>query len=188
MPATQTLTAGTTEIPAGTWRIDPSHSQIGFSVRYLGLSRVRGRFEDYAGSIVVGNRPEETVIQATIQTASINTGDAKRDGHLRSADFFDVERHPTLEFHSTSLRPDGDSWAVEGELTLHGVTRPVTISAEVEGIGPDPWGNERMAFSGRTEIDRGDFGLNWNQALETGGVLVGKKVSIELDIQAVLEG
>ena len=187
MTATQALAIGDIQVPNGTWRIDPSHSQVGFSVRYLGLSRVRGRFEDFSGTITTGDEPTDTSIDATIAAASINTGEPKRDEHLRAADFLDAERYPTIEFRSTGLRGDGGHWAVEGDLTLHGVTRRVVLDAEVEGAGADPFGNTRIAFTGRTEIDRGDFGLNWNQALETGGVLVGRKITIDLEIQALLD-
>lgn len=184
---TDVLTIGDLEVPAGTWRIDPSHSQVGFSVRYLGLSKVRGRFEDFTGSITVGHEASDASVEATIQAASIDTGERSRDEHLRAADFLDVERYPTIEFRSTSIRPDAQHWAVEGELTLHGATRPVLLSADVEGIASDPYGNLRLAFTGKTEIDRGDFGLNWNQVLETGGVLVGRRVTIDLEIQALLD-
>lgn len=188
MTATDALTVGDIQIPSGTWRIDPSHSQVGFSVRYLGLSRVRGRFEDFAGSITVGAEPTDAVVEASIQAASINTGEPKRDEHLRSADFLDVEHYPTMEFRSTSVRPDDGRWSIEGELTLHGVTRPVVMTAAVEGMAPDAYGNVRIAFTGQTEIDRSDFGLTWNQAVETGGVVVGRKVSIDLDVQAIFDG
>ena len=187
MTMTQALTIGGVEIPSGTWRIDPSHSEVGFSVRYLGLSRVRGRFEDFTGSVTVGSEPADTVVEATIQAASITTGEPKRDEHLRASDFLDVAVHPTIEFRSTAVRERRGRWVVEGDLTLHGVRRAVVLDAEVEGAGNDPFGSSRVAFSARTEIDRGDFGLNWNQALETGGVLVGRKVTIDLEIQAVLE-
>lgn len=187
MTAIQTVTVTGVEIPAGTWRIDPSHSHVGFSVRYLGLSKVRGGFEDFSGAVTVGPEPSDARVEAVIQASSITTGDAGRDAHLRNADFLDVEQYPTIEFHSTAVRPDGDHWTVEGELTLHGVTRPVVLQAEVEGLATDPFGNSRLAFSGHTEIDRGNFGLNWNQALDTGGVLVGKKISIHLEIQTVLD-
>ena len=187
MTMTQVLTIDGVDIPSGTWVIDPSHSQVGFSVRYLGLSRVRGRFEDFAGTITIGSEPADTAIEATIQAASITTGEPKRDEHLRAADFLDVAVHPTIEFRSTAVQRRNGHWVVEGELALHGVRRRVVLEADVEGAGADPFGNSRVAFSGRTEIDRGDFGLNWNQALETGGVLVGRKVTIDLEIQAVFD-
>lgn len=188
MTATQTTTTGDLAIPAGTWHIDRAHSQVGFSVRHLGLSRVRGRFEDFTGSITVGTEPGDAEVEATIQAASVNTDEPNRDQHLRSADFLDVEHHPTVAFRSTAVREGGGHWLVDGELTLHGVARPVVLDAEIEGIGSDTAGNLRVAFTGRTQVDRGDFGLRWNQPLDGGGVLVGKRVTIELEVQAVLDG
>jgi polyisoprenoid-binding protein YceI len=179
----------TTTLPAvGTWKIDPSHSSVGFSVRHLGLARVRGRFAEFDGSVEVAEDPEQSSVSVEIQAASIDTRDANRDGHLVSGDFFDVEHHPTLDFHSTGVRyTGGDQWAVDGELTIRGVTRPVTLDANFEGSARDPWGGERAAFTATTEVDREDFGLTWNQTLETGGVLVGKKVRIELEVELIKE-
>jgi polyisoprenoid-binding protein YceI len=180
----------TTTLPAtGTWKIDLSHSWVGFSVRHLGLAKVRGRFNDFSGSVDVADDPELSSVEVEIQAGSIDTRDGQRDGHLVSADFFDVEHHPTLRFRSTRVERVGhDHWAVDGQLTIRGVTRPVRLDVAFEGAGADPWGGQRAAFSGSTEIDREDFGLTWNQTLETGGVLVGKKVRIELEIELVKEG
>jgi polyisoprenoid-binding protein YceI len=181
MSATQTRT-----LPAaGTWTIDASHSLVGFSVKHLGLSRTRGRFGTFEGTISIGEQPEDSSIDVTIDAASIDTRDEGRDAHLRSDDFFGVEAHPSLRYRSTGVHRHGDDWHVEGELTVKGVTRPVGLEVTFEGAGTDPWGNERAAFTATAELDREDFGLTWNQVLEAGGLLVGKKVRIELEVELV---
>lgn len=163
-----------------TWNIDPAHSTIGFSIRHLVISKVRGRFTKFGGSIVVeGDQP--LVAIADIEVASIDTAEAQRDAHLRSADFFDAERFPTLSFRSTRF----EGGRLYGALTIRDVTKEVVLDVEAGGRGKDPWGNERIAFEGTTSLNRKDFGLTWNQALETGGVLVGEKVDVTLEIQAV---
>ena len=172
---------------AGTYRIDASHTGVEFSVRHLGLSKVRGRFSGVEGTIHIADDPAASSVTASIDATTVDTRDAQRDTHLRSADFFDVERHPTLDFRSTRVREDGDEWLVDGDLTIHGVTRPVTLTVTYEGTAGDPWGGTRAAFSAVAEIDREEYGLTWNQALEAGGWLVGRRIRIELDIQAVLE-
>jgi polyisoprenoid-binding protein YceI len=176
-----------TEIPAaGTYAIDPSHTHVGFSVRHLMVSKVRGAFTGVSGTIAIASDPLNSSVEASIDMASIDTGDEQRDAHLRSPDFFDVENYPTMTYRSTAVRPDGKGrWLVEGELTLHGITRPVPLEVTFEGAGADPWGGVRAGFSARAEIDREDFGLTWNQILETGGIAVGKKVNIELEVEAV---
>lgn len=171
-----------------TWNIDPQHSEVGFEVKHMMFAKVRGRFEDIEGTLVLG--PEDAIEQsrvaAVVQAGSINTSQAQRDEHLRSADFFDVENFPTLTFRSTSVRRDeAGKLAIEGELTMHGVTRDVELEVSETGRGVDPWGSERIGFAAETSIDRRDYGLTWNQALETGGVLVGTDVRITLEIQAV---
>lgn len=171
-----------------TWNIDPQHSEVGFEIKHMMFAKVRGRFEEIEGTVALG--PEDSIEQSradvVIQAGSINTGQTQRDEHLRSADFFDVESFPTLSFRSTSVRRDvTGQLLIEGELTMHGVTREVELEAIETGRGTDPWGNERIGFSAGTTIDRRDFGLTWNQALETGGVLVGTEVKISLEIQAV---
>jgi polyisoprenoid-binding protein YceI len=170
---------------AGTYAIDPSHSTLGFSVRHLGISKVRGRFAAVEGTITVAENPAASSAVASIPAASVDTRDAGRDEHLRSADFFDVEHHPTIDFRSTGVRQEGSDWKVDGELTIRGTTRPVTLDVEYEGTAIDPWGNTKVGFSATTEIDREEFGLTWNQALETGGVLVGRRITVELEVQAV---
>jgi polyisoprenoid-binding protein YceI len=176
------------ELPApGRWTIDPSHSEVQFIARHMMISKVRGRFRALAGTILVAEDPEQSSVEATIDAASIDTGDPNRDAHLRAADFLDVERYPTITYRSTAVRPAGNKFAVDGELTVRGVTRPVTLDVEYCGVAKDPWGNPRAGFVGHTEIDRDDFEITWNQMLEGGGFLVGRGVKIELDIEAVYE-
>jgi len=169
-----------------TWQIDPAHSSVDFAVRHLMISKVRGTLRVTSGEIVTpAGRHIPTSIKATIDAASVNTREPDRDNHLRSADFLDVERFPTIEFRSTSITPKNDrQFVVFGDLTLHGVTKPVTLEAEFEGQGTDPWGKSRVAYSATTKINRKDFGLTWNQALETGGVLVGEEIEITLAVEA----
>jgi polyisoprenoid-binding protein YceI len=181
--STNTSTLPTT----GTWTIDPSHSEVGFSVRHLGISKTRGRFATFAGDIVVAERPEDSRVSVTIDPASVDTKDAGRDEHLRSADFFQVAEHPEWTFVTTGVVPQGSRWAVTGDLTIAGVTKPVVLDTEVSGLATDPWGNDRVAFAASTEVNREDFGLTWNAALETGGLLVGKTVKIDLEVEAVLQ-
>ena len=180
----------TTQIlPAtGTWTIDASHSEVGFSVRHLGISKTRGRFGTFTGTLQVdAENPANSSVEVEIDAASIDTKDAGRDEHLRSADFFDAEQFPTLSFRSTAVRGTGSDWTVEGELTIRGVTRPVVLETELVGLQKDPWGNDRVGFAATTEVNREDFGLTWNAALETGGFLVGKNVKIDLEVEAVLQ-
>lgn len=175
------------QIPAaGVWQIDRVHSSIEFVVRHLMVSKVRGRFADYSGTIQVADVPEQSSVEVTIQAASIDTREPQRDAHLRSPDFLDAERFPTLTFRSRSLEPlGGEQFRVHGDLTIRGVTRPVVLDAEFLGVTADPWGGLRAGFSATADIDREDYGLTWNQALETGGVLVGKKARIEIEVEAV---
>ncbi len=169
----------------GTYKLDPAHTMAEFVVRHLGLARVRGAFTDLSGTITITEAAHESSVQATIQAASIDTRENDRDTHLRSPDFLHADEHPTLEFQSTAVRSAGSDWQVDGDLTIRGETRPVTLDVEFDGVADDPWGNKRIGFSGRTEINREDFGLTWNQALETGGWLVGKQVKIEISAEAV---
>jgi polyisoprenoid-binding protein YceI len=170
----------------GTFAVDPSHSAAAFAVRHLMVSKTKGRFTDFSGEITIDDDPLKSSVAVTIQAASIATSDEQRDGHLRSADFLDVESYPTLEFTSTAVRHVKDEhFVVDGELTVRGVTKPVKLDLEYQGAIVDPWGGQRAAFSARTKINREDFGLTWNQALETGGVLVGKDVHIDLEVEAV---
>lgn len=175
------------QVPAaGTWTLDPAHSSVGFTARHLMVSKVRGGFSDYTADIEIGERPEDSRVDVTVQIASVSTGDPKRDGHLVSPDFFDVATYPTMTFRTTGVRPvSADEWKVDGELTVRDVTRPVTLDVEFAGVSQDPWGSARAGFSASTDIDREAFGLTWNQALEGGGVLVGKKVKVEIEVEAV---
>lgn len=178
-----------TSLPsAGTWAIDPSHSTVQFVVRHMMVAKVRGRFASFDGTVTIGEEPSVSSVTASIDAASIDTGDSKRDEHLRSADFLDVEQYPTLAFASRAVRDNGDgTYTVEGDLTIHGSTRPVELALEYLGVSPDPWGGTRAGFEARTEISRKDFGLEWNVALEAGGFLVGDKVQIELGIETVAQ-
>jgi len=170
-----------------TWNIDATHSTIGFSIRHMVFSKVRGRFLKYTGAIQLDNDDaSKSWVEVTIDATSIDTGTAQRDTHLRSADFFDVETFPELRFRSTRIEDAGGGrLRVIGDLTIRDVTREIALDAEPAGRGMDPWGNERIGFAAKASIDRKDFGLKWNQLLEAGGVLVGDKVDIELDVQAV---
>jgi polyisoprenoid-binding protein YceI len=178
------------EVPAaGTYTLDTSHSEVGFAVRHVMVSKTRGRFSDFAGTVEIGENPLDSSVSVTIQTASIDTRDEQRDGHLRSGDFFDSEAWPTMTYQSRSVRQVGEGrYAVDGDLTIKGVTKPVPLEVSFEGGATDPWGAIRIGFSAKAELNREDFGLTWNQALETGGVLVGKKVTIEIEAEAVKQG
>jgi polyisoprenoid-binding protein YceI len=189
---TTTSTPAVTEIEgldlpaAGVFTIDPTHTHVGFVVRHMMVSKVKGRFGSFAGEITVGETPDKSSVEVTIDAASVDTREERRDNHLRSADFFDVENFPELHFVSTALVPKGrGAFDLEGTLTIHGVSQPVTLSVEHEGIVIDPYGNERIGFSASSEIDREAFGLTYNAALEAGGVVVGKQVKLELEIEAV---
>lgn len=170
-----------------TWNIDASHSTVGFTIRHLVISKVRGRFTQFSGSATLGDNggPEGGSVKAEVQIASIDTAEPKRDGHLKSADFFDAEKFPTMTFESTKVVAKGAEFELHGKLTIKGNTKDVVLHGENLGGAKDPWGNQRAVFSAKTSISRGEFGLTWNQALETGGVLVGDKVDIEIDVQLV---
>ena len=184
------MTSNTIDIPgykAGTWVLDPSHSEVTFSVRHMMISKVRGAFGVKSATLVAPENPLEVTIEASVDATSLDTKDEGRDTHLRSADFFDVENHPTLDFVSTGVRIEGGDFLVDGDLTIHGVTKPVTFELEFGGFGVDPWGSYKAGATAKTVINREDFGLTWNAALETGGVLVGKDVTISLDLQGALQ-
>jgi polyisoprenoid-binding protein YceI len=171
----------------GAWTIDPVHSEVGFSVRHMMVSKVRGRFASFSGELVTGSDPLESSVTAEIDLTSIDTGNDQRDDHIRSKDFFEVETYPTMTYRSTGVRADGDGgYLVDGELTLKGVTKDVPLRLELGGFGPDAYGGTRAGFSATAEINRRDFGVDFNAAMETGGVVVGDKVTIHLDIEAVL--
>jgi polyisoprenoid-binding protein YceI len=168
----------------GTWTIDSAHSSVGFSVRHLMAAKVRGSFKTFSGQINVADTPETSSVTVSIDAASFDSGAEDRDNHVRSADFLDVENNPTVEFVSTAVRPVAGGYEVDGSLTLAGVTQPVTLEMQYSGVMADPWGNEKAIFSATTKINREDFGLTWNAPLEAGGVLVGKQVEIEIEVQA----
>jgi polyisoprenoid-binding protein YceI len=173
---------------AGTWLIDQAHTNVGFVARHLMVTKVRGRFTEVEGAITIGETPETSKIDVRMVAASIDTADQGRDDHLRSPDFLDVERFPELTFRSSNVEVTGDrTLRVTGDLTIRDVTRPVVLDVEYEGLIVDPWGNTKAGFSATTEIDREAFGITWNAALEAGGVLVGNRVKIELEVQAALQ-
>jgi polyisoprenoid-binding protein YceI len=169
------------------WKVDTSHSSAGFTVRHLVISKVHGKFTKWEGAVAFDEKDlANSKIDLAIDVASVDTSEEKRDAHLRSADFFDAEQHPKLTFKSKRVEKNGgDSYKVIGDLTIRGTTREVAAEVTYEGRGKDPWGKERIAFTGKASINRNDFGLKWNQALETGGVLVGEKVDIGLELQAI---
>jgi polyisoprenoid-binding protein YceI len=167
-----------------TWTIDPSHTQIEFSVRHMGLSTVRGRFNDFGGTVTTDERGVPTAVAVDLETASIDTNNADRDAHLRSGDFFDADAHPTIAFRSTAVRAlAGGDFEVVGDLTMQGVTRSVSLSAEVGEPIRDPWGQLRRAAVVGGKLNRKDFGLVWNQILEAGALLVGEEVRLSFDVQ-----
>jgi polyisoprenoid-binding protein YceI len=186
IPATR-IVAGVEVPAAGTWAIDPGHADVAFIGRHFMLTKVRGRFTDVSGRVTIGEDVADSHVEVTIGTASVTSGADDRDGHLRSPDFFDVERFPTATFASTAVRWDGRRAAVAGELTIVGVTRPVTLDVEHLGTVTDPTGRDRAIFSASTEIDREDWGLTWNVALEAGGILVSKRIRIEIEVETVRE-
>ena len=167
------------------WNLDPSHSSIDFSVRHLGFSTVRGRFDSFDLDVTTDEAGIPTYIKSTIDAATITTGSADRDAHLRSSDFFDVENHPHITFESTAINRDGQDLVVEGNLTIRGSTHPVTFEAEVSGPVKDPWGNPRLATEAKGKINRSKWGLTWNQLLEAGGLMVSEDVKFSINAQVV---
>ncbi|MEU6741523.1 YceI family protein [Streptosporangium sandarakinum] len=174
------------QLPApGTFVLDAAHTRVGFVVKHMMVSKTRGNFTDFAGKVVVAENPLESSAELTIQAASINTGNADRDGHLRSGDFLEAEKYPEVTFRSTRVAGhSGDEFTLVGDLTIRDVTKEVELTVEYGGAGTNPWGQDVWGFSISTEIDREEFGLTWNQALETGGVLIGRKVKIEIEGEA----
>ena len=176
----------TTQLPTGTWNIDPTHSRIQFSIRHLMVSKVKGHFKTFSGTVTVPENPLESTVQVSIDPASLDTADENRDNHVRSTDFFDVETHPTAQFVSTAVRPEGDDYVVEGELTFKGVTRPVSLDVEFNGVVTDPWGFTRAGFTATAEVNRHDFGVDFSAPMEAGGVMLGDKIKLNLDIEMTL--
>ena len=183
------MAASTLEIPgyiAGTWTIDKTHSEVGFSIRHIMISKVRGTFKNFDATFVTGANPLESSVTASAEVVSIETNEPNRDKHLRTNDFFDAETYPTIDFVSTGVRADGDDLKVDGDLTIRGITKPVTFDFEFGGFATDPYGNSKAGATAKTEVTREDFGLTYNAALETGGFLLGDKVTITLELQATL--
>ena len=185
------MTVTAVEIPgyiAGTWTIDPVHSEVSFVVRHMMVSKVRGRFDKFEGTLTTAADPLQSSVTAAVDLSSVNTGNETRDNHIRSEDFFHVEKHPEMTFRSTGIRPDGDGYLLDGDLGLHGVTRPVTFRLEVNGFGPDPYGGTRAGFSATTEINRNDWNVSYNGTIPGAGagVVLSDKVTINLEIEAVL--
>jgi polyisoprenoid-binding protein YceI len=173
------------DLTPGVWNVDPAHSGLNFTVKHLMVSKVRGRFQSFSGTIVIDEDQLKSSVTATAQVTSIDTNDNARDEHLRTGDFFDAEKYPTIELRSTKIEKKGSDYVLHADLTIKDVTKSVAFDLEFEGVGKDPWGNVKAGFSAEAEINRKDFGLEYNAVLETGGVLIGEKVKLELDIQAV---
>jgi polyisoprenoid-binding protein YceI len=177
---------GIVKVPAGTWRVDPTHSSVAFEVKHMMIATVRGHFSEFAGTLEAAEDPTESRVYGTVNVATIDTGNAERDAHLCSSDFFDTDRYDRAHFESTCIEHvEGGTYRVTGDLTLKGVTRPVQADATVQGAAEDPWGNERVGIAVRGTIDRTEFGLTWQQRLAAGGMLVGEEVRLLLDISAV---
>jgi polyisoprenoid-binding protein YceI len=170
----------------GTWNIDAVHSDVSFAVRHMMVSKVRGNFRSFEGQIVTAENPNDSYVTASIDLSSIDTANQQRDDHIRSADFFDVETYPTMTYRSTALKADGGDWLLEGELTLHGVTKSLPLKLELNGFTADPFGGQRAGFSATGELSRKDFGIDISLPMDGGGVVVGDKISINLEIEAVL--
>jgi polyisoprenoid-binding protein YceI len=186
----ETTATQATTIPGyktGTWTVDTVHSEVGFSIRHLMVSKVKGRFASFQATFVTAENPLDSTVTASAEVASVDTRDANRDAHLRTGDFFEAETYPTIDFVSTGVRQNGGDFLVDGNLTIKGVTKPVTFDFEFGGFAQDPYGNYKAGATAKTEINREDFGLTYNAALETGGVLLGEKVTITLELQAALQ-
>ena len=184
MSATRTVPA--LELPSpGVWRVDPGHAEVAFIGRHFGLTRVRGRFTGIDGAVTIADLIANSTVEVSIDMASVNSGDEARDDHLRSADFFDVEHHPSATFRSTEVEVSGTAADLTGDLTIKGITKPVHLAVDYLGNAIDPWGNERAVFSAAGVVNREDWGLTWNMLLETGGVLVSKEIRIEIELELI---
>jgi polyisoprenoid-binding protein YceI len=186
------MTTPAVEIPgyiAGTWQIDPVHSEVSFVVRHMMVSKVRGRFDTFEGTIVTAPNPLDSTVTASIDLSSVNTGQEQRDAHIRSADFFEVDKHPHMTFRSTGARETGEGFLLDGDLTLKGVTQAITLQLEINGFGPDSSGGTRVGFSAQTEINRMDFGVSFNGPIPgvPGGVAVSDRVTITLEVEGILQ-
>jgi polyisoprenoid-binding protein YceI len=179
-------TATTTLIPAGTWAVDPKHSTVEFQVKHMGIANVKGKFNEFAGTLEIGDDLATAKATGTVKVASVDTNEEQRDAHLRSADFFDAETHPELSFAATAIEPvDEETFRIAGDLTLHGITRPITLEAVVQGTDVDQWGNDRVGLEVVGQLKRSDYDMKFNQALGSGNMLVGDKVKLVLDISAI---
>jgi polyisoprenoid-binding protein YceI len=173
------------DLTPGVWNVDATHSTIGFVARHLMISKVRGRFGAFTGTLTIAGDPLASKVEATVETGSVTTGDDTRDTHLKSPDFFDVENFPNMTLVSKGIDKDGSDYVLQTDLTIKGVTKSVDFELEFDGVSPDPWGGTRAGFSAEAEVNRKDWGLEWNMALEAGGFVVGDKVKIQLEVQAV---
>lgn len=173
------------DLTPGIWNIDPSHTAVTFVARHLVITKVRGKFGDVSGALTIADDKLASTVNVKIGMQSVTTGDDGRDEHLKSADFFEVETYPTMTFASTAIRGDGAEYVLTGDLTIKGVTKSIELDLEFEGVSPDPWGGTRVGFSAKGEINRRDFGLNFDVKIDTGGALVSEKIKIELEVQAV---
>jgi polyisoprenoid-binding protein YceI len=183
---TSSATSIGTAVPTGTWNVDPAHSSVKFSVKHLGIATVRGEFTEFEGTLEIGNDLASARAYGTVKSASVYTNEENRDADLRSENFLHAELHPDLSFESTAIRPvDADSFEIEGDLTMRGTTRPITLKAEVQGTESDPWGNERVGLEVTGELDRTDWGITFNQVLGSGNLLVSNRVKLTLDISAI---
>ena len=185
-PAPQTRTVDGAELPVpGTYTLDLTHSAVMFAVRHLGLSQVRGHFEEFDGVMEIAERPEDSTVAVFVDLGSVDTRLAPRDERLRGDDFFDVANHPTMTFRSTRVAGSGSTWTVEGDLTIRGVSHPVTLDVTFQGAATDPWGGRRIAFAATGKVDRERWGLTWNQTLDTGAIFVGRTVHLDIEAEAV---
>jgi polyisoprenoid-binding protein YceI len=179
------LTPTTNTLPTGVWSVDPAHSKVGFAVKHMGIATVRGEFTDFDGSLEIGDDLATAKVRGTVKAASVNTNEPQRDAHLRSPDFFNAEAYPELAFESTQIEAlDDDTFRIAGELTMNGVTNEIVLTAEVNGVDIDPYGNEKVGLEVSGELSRGDYGMTFNQALGSGNMLVADKVKLNLDIAA----
>ena len=183
--ATAPRTGALADLTPGTWTVDPTHSTVGFTARHLMITKVRGTFTDFDGVVTVADAPLESSVVANVRLASVDTGNADRDAHLRTSDFFDTDANAEMTLRSTGIREDGGDYVLVGDLTIAGQTHPVEFALTFDGVTVDPFGNTKAGFEASTEINRSDWGLSFNMALETGGVLVSEKIRIDLDIQLV---
>ena len=188
--STTNNSSSTVQIPgylAGTWDIDPVHTDVSFTVRHMMVSKVRGKFHGVTGSITLADNPFDSQVTADIDLSTIDTGNEQRDAHIKSADFFEVETYPTMTYASAGIREDGDGFILDGELTLKGVTRSVPLKLELNGFGPDPFGGTRAGFTATGELNRRDFNVNFSAPMQNGGVVVADKITLHLEIEAVLQ-